>query len=242
MKKTIFAVAVLILLNAVGHARAVEPSFDCAKASNRVEREICRSDKLARQDLKLSRLYNNVMDKLTDDVKAETKAEQRAWLKSRNKECNLYGNKAEQCLMELYRERNTELSAMMAFDSSNVSTDKELKILRITPKGNDVPAGRQVVFQFDRPVVPIGRMERDQKDIPVTISPLLNCEWRWLNTSALACQLREEDAMTQATEYEIVMKPGITAENGARLSREVSHSFTTTRPKVTCRLICRMIP
>ncbi len=233
MKKTIFAVAVLILLNAVGHARAVEPSFDCAKASNRVEREICRSDKLARQDLKLSRLYNNVMDKLTDDVKAETKAEQRAWLKSRNKECNLYGNKAEQCLMELYRERNTELSAMMAFDSSNVSTDKELKILRITPKGNDVPAGRQVVFQFDRPVVPIGRMERDQKDIPVTISPLLNCEWRWLNTSALACQLREEDAMTQATEYEIVMKPGITAENGARLSREVSHSFTTTRPKVT---------
>jgi hypothetical protein len=122
---------------------------------------------------------------------------------------------------------------MLAFDSSSVPTGTELKILRITPEGNDVQAGRQAVFQFDRSVVPIGRMERDSADIPVTISPPLNCEWRWLNTSALACQLREEDGMKQATSYEIVMRPGITTENGSRLKEEVYHSFTTTRPKVT---------
>jgi len=42
-------------------------------------------------------------------------------------------------------------------------------------------------------------MERNANDIPVDISPPLNCEWRWLNTSALACQLREEAKMQQAT-------------------------------------------
>ncbi|MBA3036499.1 MAG: large extracellular alpha-helical protein, partial [Desulfobacterium sp.] len=120
-----------------------------------------------------------------------------------------------------------------SFDSSNNPSDNELKILRITPEGNDVPAGQQVVFQFDRPVAPIGRMERDSKDIPVTIRPKLNCEWRWLNTSALACQLREEDKMKQATQYEVIIKPGIKTETGAVLKDEVTHSFITARPKVT---------
>ena len=73
--------------------------------------------------------------------------------------------------------------AAPAFDSAARPTDSELNILRITPTGEDVPAGRQVVFQFDRPVVPIGRMERDARDIPIAITPALACEWRWLNTS-----------------------------------------------------------
>lgn len=109
----------------------------------------------------------------------------------------------------------------------------ELKILRITPKGDDVLPGRQLVFQFDKPVVPIGRMERSAKQIPVTIKPALHCEWRWLNTSALACQLREEDKMKPATRYEVTMAPGIETEHGERLKASVEHSFTTARPKVT---------
>jgi hypothetical protein len=35
-----------------------------------------------------------------------------------------------------------------------------LRITSITPSGSNVPPGRQIVIQFDRPVVPIGRMER----------------------------------------------------------------------------------
>ena len=35
-----------------------------------------------------------------------------------------------------------------------------LRILSITPSGTDVPPGRQIVIQFDRKVVPVGRMER----------------------------------------------------------------------------------
>ncbi|MFH2043605.1 MAG: alpha-2-macroglobulin family protein [Pseudomonadota bacterium] len=233
MKKVIYAVALLIFLCTFDYAWAADPSFDCAKASQRVEHVICQSDKLSRQDLKLSKLYEKVMEKLTDDAKKEIKTEQLAWLKNRNQVCDLSDNEAKKCLLEQYRKRNTELAAMLAFDSSDNPTDNELNILRITPKGNDVLAGQQVVFQFDRPVVPIGRMERDSKDIPVSIYPQLNCEWRWLNTSALACRLREEDKMKQATQYEVIMKPGIKTENGGELKAKVSHSFITTRPKVT---------
>ena len=64
-----------------------------------------------------------------------------------------------------------------------------LRILSITPGGEDVPPARQIVLQFDRPVVPVGRMERDADELPITIDPPLECEWRWLNTSALACRI-----------------------------------------------------
>ena len=60
-----------------------------------------------------------------------------------------------------------------------------LRLLRITPSGEDVPPGREIVFQFDRPVVPLGRMERDPSEIPITITPPLECQWRWLNTVCL---------------------------------------------------------
>jgi len=108
----------------------------------------------------------------------------------------------------------------------------ELRIVRITPDGQDVPPGRQIVIQFNRAVVPVGRMERRASEIPVTISPALNCQWRWLNASALACQLDEKSALAPATRYDIVVNPGITATDGATLANPVSHSFSTERPKV----------
>jgi hypothetical protein len=120
-----------------------------------------------------------------------------------------------------------------AFDSVPVTRNAQpLSILRITPDGVDVRPGRQIVFQFNRPVVPVGRMDRDASEIPITITPPLNCQWRWLNTSALACQLGEKAAMRPANRYAIVVHPGITAEDGTTLSSPVHHTFITERPKV----------
>ncbi|MFT4561691.1 MAG: hypothetical protein ACI9BW_001433 [Gammaproteobacteria bacterium] len=120
-----------------------------------------------------------------------------------------------------------------AFDSAQPPISANLKILRITPAGDDVTAGQQIVLQFNQAVVPVGQMERSSADIPVTIRPPLNCKWRWLNTSALACQLRNEDRMRLATRYTIVVEPPITADDGAQLTEVIEHSFTTARPKVT---------
>jgi len=121
-----------------------------------------------------------------------------------------------------------------AYDSADTpEQDNELTLLRIIPDGNDVPAGRQIVFTFDRKVVPVGRMERKSSDIPISISPKLNCEWRWLNSNALACQLRAEDTMELATKYEVVVNPGIKTESGLGMKAPKKHSFITQRPKVT---------
>lgn len=108
-----------------------------------------------------------------------------------------------------------------------------LKLLRISPSGMDVSEGRQIVFEFDRPVVPLGRMERTASEIPIDISPLLACEWRWINRSTLACMLGGESAMAPATGYSIKVRPGIMTEDGKTLASEVAGGFTTERPKIS---------
>ncbi len=110
---------------------------------------------------------------------------------------------------------------------------KDLRILSITPSGEEVPPGRQVVIQFDRPVVPLGRMDRKSDELPITIEPRLECQWRWLNGSTLACNLNEEDALRPATEYKITIRPGIMTEQQTTLAEPVHHRFFTERPRVT---------
>ncbi len=112
------------------------------------------------------------------------------------------------------------------------SAQKELRILRVTPAGDNVPAKRQIVIEFNRPVVPLGRMERTQEETGVTITPAVNCQWRWLNTSALACQLGEEDSLVPATTYELTIEPRIAAQDGAQIAQAYAHSFTTRGPEV----------
>ena len=106
-----------------------------------------------------------------------------------------------------------------------------LGVLRITPAGDEVPVGRQIVIQFNRAVVPLGRMERTAAEVPVTIQPQLNCRWRWLNPSTLACNLDEQDALLPATSYALAVLPGIV--DGVDLARPVHHRFTTELPRVT---------
>lgn len=116
--------------------------------------------------------------------------------------------------------------------TDDASPTKDLRILRITPDGEDVAAGRQIVVQFNRPVVPIGAMDRASTEIPVEIAPKLNCQWRWLNTSALACNLAEKEAMQLATRYRLIMKPGIKAEDGGTIAEPFAHEFVTERPDI----------
>ena len=76
---------------------------------------------------------------------------------------------------------------------------KPLEILSVTPAGEEVPQSREIVIQFDRSVVPVGRMEREAHELPISIEPALECEWRWLDTSALSCRLAEDEALRPAT-------------------------------------------
>ncbi|MDK9708264.1 MAG: hypothetical protein OEL83_14565 [Desulforhopalus sp.] len=110
---------------------------------------------------------------------------------------------------------------------------KDLRILRITPSGTEAPAGQQIVIQFDRPVVPLGKMERSAAEVGITTLPQLNCQWRWLNPSNLACNLTGKDALQPATEYRLTIAPAIVALDKATLAEPVQHSFATLRPRIT---------
>ena len=125
------------------------------------------------------------------------------------------------------------VDAHAVYDSRDFTASENLQIIKITPEGQDVPAGKQIVIQFDRPVVPIGKMERPSSEIPVIINPAIACEWRWLNTSALACNLPDKGPLKEATHYTLEIEPGIRAEDGATISEKLHHEFITQRPDVS---------
>lgn len=120
------------------------------------------------------------------------------------------------------------------FDSAVLNQTKaELKLLRITPKGDAVSASqRQIVFKFNQPVVALGDMQRSQTQVPITIRPKLQCEWLWIDTSTLSCQIKATSPLRPATRYQIELKPELAAVSGAKLVKGISHSFSTERPKL----------
>ena len=50
------------------------------------------------------------------------------------------------------------LGILLAVGASGASAADRVQVQRITPAGEEVPAGRQIVIQFNRPMVPLGRM------------------------------------------------------------------------------------
>ncbi|ACN14829.1 conserved hypothetical protein [Desulforapulum autotrophicum HRM2] len=123
-------------------------------------------------------------------------------------------------------------SLLMVLFSQPSMAGEAFKIMRITPQGMDVPAKRQITIEFNQKVVPLGRMERDQSEIPITFDPLVNGQWRWLTPSTLGLELDEQERLKPATVYTMTIRPGITAEDGSSLTRPHVHSFTTLRPQM----------
>ena len=111
--------------------------------------------------------------------------------------------------------------------------DPELGIRQVVPSGEDVPAGNQIVIEFDQPVVPLGRMERRADELPITIKPELKCKWRWLNPRALACNLDEQDRMREAMRYSVTIDPGIETTAGTTTATRTSIEIVTVRPMIS---------
>lgn len=110
--------------------------------------------------------------------------------------------------------------------------DGDLRVRRMSPSGTDVTPAQEAVIQFDRKMVALGDMAREGADLPVRIRPDPGCQWRWLNTSELACRLPEQQTFVPATTYTIHVGTGLEALDGSHLAKPVSTTFTTSRPKV----------
>lgn len=108
-----------------------------------------------------------------------------------------------------------------------------LHVLRVTPSGTDVPPGQEIVFKFDRTMVPLGDMARAPQDVPVRIEPALKCTWRWLDTDELACRLPGQQRFRPATRYRIRVDTDFKALDGTELAQPVTQTFTTQLPAAT---------
>ena len=102
----LLAVTASIWLVWAGTASAAGPSFNCANARAASEKAICGSENLAWQDRQLTRLYGDVRRALPPGQVNGLKADQRAWLKRRNRCGNRY-----ECLHEAYTSRIMTISA-----------------------------------------------------------------------------------------------------------------------------------
>ena len=78
------------------------PSFDCKKASTKIEKAICGNDRLSELDYSLSRVYKKAREN-----NVGVKSDQRKWLAKRNK-CQ--GQEIASCLEMLYLQRINVLS------------------------------------------------------------------------------------------------------------------------------------
>jgi len=87
-----------LLLGFSAHSMAA--SFDCAKAMTKTEKAICADATLSLLDETLSNNYMMILSaNIGSGARSAIKAEQRAWLSSRNR-CN-----DRQCLVNSYVER-----------------------------------------------------------------------------------------------------------------------------------------
>lgn len=97
------------------------------------------------------------------------------------------------------------IAALMHYDA-NAEESNKVGLLRISPSGENVSETRQVVFEFNGEVAPLGRMERDQAEVPVTIEPTVECQWRWLSRNTLACQLGKGTELSLSTTYYLQLR------------------------------------
>lgn len=113
------------------------------------------------------------------------------------------------------------------------SSAPPILLLGVTPQGTDLEPPAQILFQFNTPVVPLGRMERRSDQISIKISPPLPCEWRWVNTSTLGCTLAEAHRPKPSTTYSIHVPKAFDVKRGEVLSESTTISFTTKRPQIS---------
>ena len=95
-----------------GEASAAAPSFDCAKAGNWAEKQICANDELAALDAWFAPLYGQVAQRLTGKDVDALKAKRKAWLKTRN-DCKAEPD-GTACLKARYLEFTADLEKQFA--------------------------------------------------------------------------------------------------------------------------------
>jgi uncharacterized protein YecT (DUF1311 family) len=82
------AAALILFSHPAAIAQSPHPSFDCSKATTRIESIICSDPELAEWDASLGRAYKREYARLAGNDRQGLIKDQRQWISSRNAQCN----------------------------------------------------------------------------------------------------------------------------------------------------------
>lgn len=121
-----------------------------------------------------------------------------------------------------------------AFD--NVKAN-ELKVVRVTPQGENVVPPHEIVIEFDKPMASLGEKVPEALGISVSLltstspQPLpVKGSWRWISDKTLAFSIPQEFALKRASRYQVIIKKGMRSQDGSLLENDFSQIFATQTP------------
>jgi uncharacterized protein YecT (DUF1311 family) len=138
-----------------------KPSFDCTKAKTAAARLICTDDELARLDGQLGVAFQNRKSQVPETDQQRFVAEQVAWIRDRNKRCNLIGNDAapmdalassKPCMVSAIQERISFLIQAGSTQPSSTAVLNVTSLKRGTYVAKGTPcaqASNGVLMNFD---------------------------------------------------------------------------------------------
>ena len=106
-------------------APAFADGIDCTKAADAVDKIVCASDELKSQDKTMAELYTLAKVNMFGQGPSGEIAGQRTWLGERKDCIQKTDSKTEECLVEVYKQRNAEL----AFAIMPSALEKSLQVL-----------------------------------------------------------------------------------------------------------------
>ncbi len=114
---------------------------------------------------------------------------------------------------------------------SNVQGHAGPKILTIAPIGHvqDTGETRAITVTFDRPMVALQALPKEEVKGPLNVNPPLKGKYRWLGTSTLV--FTPEKPFETATRYTATIPAGTSAKDGTRLENDFKWTFDTVRPQ-----------
>jgi hypothetical protein len=104
-----------------------------------------------------------------------------------------------------------------------------LEIVRFAPEG-DVDLAPYLSVTFNQPMVAVTSHADSIKNLPVSLKPQPEGEWRWIGTRTLLFD--PELRFPQATEYQVEVKEGAKATTGKALATGKNFTFTTPAPTI----------
>jgi uncharacterized protein YfaS (alpha-2-macroglobulin family) len=106
-----------------------------------------------------------------------------------------------------------------------------LEVVRYAPDGA-IPVAPFLSVTFNQPMVPLGTLEQlSAETVPVTLTPDLPGEWRWIGTQTLTFEYTGDvDRFPKATEFTAEVPAGTTSATGGVLAESVTWSFRTPPP------------